>query len=206
VHAEDTNRVSLDSPGRIKPGDKAGEFLVEPERSSGRVVLRCPENSNLIVGTSSGAVELHGRFGDVRVTTTSGSVHLENATRADLRLSSGKAQVDRCGMLRVQTASGDVRIGTCGDVEVAVANGRIEVGEANKVRAKTANGSVSVNVRGDAAIETISGKVRVGVAPGLHPSVRTRSLHGRTKNECPPGEDLQILVRTVNGDIEVVSA
>ena len=54
-----------------------------------------------------------------------------------------------------------------------------------------------------ARIETISGRVDVSVPGGLRPSVRSRTLAGRTENHCPPGEDLKLSIQTVRGDIDV---
>jgi DUF4097 and DUF4098 domain-containing protein YvlB len=170
------------------------------------VSVRCPEGSSLIVGTASGAVDLSGKLGDVRVTTGSGAVTLGEAARADLRLASAPVQVGKCEGLRIHSASGDVRIGSGGDVEIALLSGKIEVGDVRKVRVRAASAPVSLGVRGDTEVETISGRVRVAVARGLRPLVRSRSLSGRRRNTCPEGNDLQVLIRTISGDIEVVPA
>jgi DUF4097 and DUF4098 domain-containing protein YvlB len=160
----------------------------------------------VIIGTSSGAVELSGRLGGVHVTTSSGTIRLGEAAQADLRVASGRAEVGHCERLRIQAGSGDVNVQYAGEVEISAASGRVKVEDGRRVRVRAASAAVDVRVRGDTAVQTISGKVRVAVAPGLSPSVHCRSLSGKRRTECPEGHDLEVKVQTVSGDIEVVEA
>jgi DUF4097 and DUF4098 domain-containing protein YvlB len=205
VRALPGNTVTLETGGRIEIGGD-GRVLVTPDSSSKRVGITCPEASDLIVGTSSGSVDLTGRLGAVHVTTGSGTVRLAEATKADLRVASGRAEVGRCERLRVQAGSGDVSVQSAGDVEISAASGRVHIEDARQVKVRAASARVDVCVRGDTAVQTISGKVRIAVAPGLSANVRCRSLSGKRRTECPEGNDLQVQVQTVSGDIEVVEA
>ena len=47
---------------------------------------------------------------------------------------------------------------------------------------------------------------QVSIATGLRPSVRSHSLSGHRRNECLEGNDVNVSVQTVSGDIEIVPA
>jgi hypothetical protein len=205
VRAVAGRAVTLESAGQLEVAAD-GKVVVTPASGSSAVAVTCPEASDLIIGTLSGGVVLEGRLGSVHVTTLSGALRLGEAARADLRLASGRAEVGRCERLRVQTGSGEVKVGLAGEVEISAASGRVQVEDAGRVRVRSANGRVDVRVRGDTAVNTISGDVRVAVAPGLCPNVLCRSLSGTRKTDCPEGNDLEVRVQTVSGDIEVVEA
>ncbi|HEY7269372.1 MAG TPA: DUF4097 family beta strand repeat-containing protein [Dehalococcoidia bacterium] len=206
VDVETTTPDTIEvSGGRIHHGALSGEFEVKA-RGWSRVVLRCPEGSDIIVGTHSGAVDIQGRLGRVSVTTSDGGIKLARADRADLRGGRGDIDVGSCDELRIRFGSGTVRVGATRDAEIAIANGRVEVEDGGRVRVKAANGNVTAKVSGDTRIETIAGKVHVAVSDGLKPSVRYRSFHGSRRNDCPEGDDLRVNIQTISGDIEVVPA
>src|SRR3990172_3504426 len=48
-------------------------------RPSTTIILRCPERSDLLVGTASGKVRCEGPIGRLRATTASGSIFVEDA-------------------------------------------------------------------------------------------------------------------------------
>jgi DUF4097 and DUF4098 domain-containing protein YvlB len=111
----------------------------------------------------------------------------------------GDVEIDRAeGEITARSASGDVRIGDAGD----------------SVSATTASGDVLVRqgARGVYKIRTVSGEVSVGVAKGTGVWLDLSSTSGRTSSDLAVGDtpvavatpDLNLQVRTVSGDIEVV--
>src|SRR2546427_5031971 len=94
----DERHVSIDDEGRITV-----------RRGSADVEVRCPEGTDVIVGSASGDIELLGQLGRCRVTTASGDISVEEVASIDVRTAAGDVDVDRCeDRCRAPTASGDV--------------------------------------------------------------------------------------------------
>ena len=183
---------------------------VHLERSSRSVTVRCPEGSDLVVGTRSGSVHLRGYLGAVRATTVSGSIKAEHVRSADLRAMSGSVTVGVCdATCRVSTKSGSARVGSAGAVEVTIGSGSVEVDHVGgPVRIRAISGTVRVGAGGHDRIEveTMSGSITVTVPTGCHPDVRARSMSSRPRIETPAGHDCEVIVRTLSGGIVVRSA
>jgi DUF4097 and DUF4098 domain-containing protein YvlB len=175
---------------------------------SDTIELRCPTGTPLTIGSASGRVELIGAFGAVRATTASGGITVDRVAAADLRSASGRILLRHAdGFCRVQTHSSRAEIGSCGRLDASTHSGRIEVGVAHgKVQVRAASGGVALGAEGreDVSIETMSGSVSVRLPYGVRPRTRLKSLSGRPRMECAPGEDCQIAVRSLSGNIEVV--
>lgn len=212
VQAEERSDVLIESgaPERRKiESDPTGRIALTSARGgSASLVVRCPVGADVVIGTVSGAVELRGTLGGVRVTTVSGSVFVERAESVDIRSISGHIEVERAsGRCRLKTKSGRVFCGSAGPASVSTISGKIRVGGAtSSVVAQSASGSVELALRGkgDVAVQTISGSVRVEVPPNVRPSPTLRSLSGRPRFECEAGTDCKIAVRSLSGKIEVV--
>jgi DUF4097 and DUF4098 domain-containing protein YvlB len=170
--------------------------------------VRCPTGTQVTVGTSSGAVELSGRLGAVRVTSSNGRITVEHASVADLRSGSGSVRIGECdGFCRVQTRSGSAEVGSCGRVEASSASGPVSIGRASgRVNVRSASGKVEVTGDGreDVAVQTMSGAVKVTLPPGTRPAAKLHSLTGRSRCDCDEGEDCRVAVQSLNGKIEVV--
>ena len=172
--------------------------------SSASVEVRCPVDTDVVVGSASGSVHLHGPLGAARVTTASGSIRVESVAYAELRTHSGRIEVDEClGSCRVMNTSGRVEVHRAREVEVKAVSGIVEA-SGDDVRVRTVSGKVRIDTNVDASVETVSGKVEVWVPPGFHPAVRARG-HGRVDIDVPQGSDGEIFVRTVSGSVRVRS-
>jgi DUF4097 and DUF4098 domain-containing protein YvlB len=166
----------------------------------------CPHDTDITVSTTSGAVRMAGRLGAVRVMTESGRIRVEHASSADLRSASATVRIDACNDdCRVVTTSGRVRIGAAGMIDVNTSSGSILVDSAAGGDVHTVSGSVDVGTDGKRSIRihTISSGVDVRVPPGRQPDSDLRSGSGRVVNDCPPGADGAIEVRTQSGAIRV---
>jgi DUF4097 and DUF4098 domain-containing protein YvlB len=134
---------------------------------STRAELRVPEGMDLVIGTSSGKVDVRGTVGSVAVVTTSGKVSVDSASSVDIRTASGKVDVDMvAGECRVVGGSGRVTIGCCGPAHVTTASGRITLGEVHgATHTHCASGRIDVTMAtaNDVDAETVSGRIVISM-------------------------------------------
>src|SRR5437764_1379761 len=103
ITGEDRPDIVVEGKAAMDEGDGGGVVV---RASSSSLAVRCPAGTDVRVGTSSGGVELRGRLGDARVTTSSSSIRVENVDALELRSSSGSIEGDTCvGYCRLQAAS-----------------------------------------------------------------------------------------------------
>lgn len=191
--------------GRVDD-NSGGTLSVRADRPSSKVEITCPEGCDVVVGTSSGSVDLHGQLGDVRVTTSSGRIALERATRADLRTHSGVIEVGVCeGTCRIVTGSARVTVGRAGSAEISARSGAVSAGRVDSGCVHTASGRVEVGTSSDGRVEvrTISGSVRVKVPREMRPMAMLSSRSGSIRCDCEQGGDGRIEVSTTSGTIRV---
>jgi DUF4097 and DUF4098 domain-containing protein YvlB len=177
-------------------------------KAAGSSVLEvhCPTGSDLTISTASGAVDVEGDAGSVKVTTTSGNLSIERAAAVDARGASGKVKVGVCtGDCHVVFVSSNVRIGEAAKATVATVSGHIEVGSADEAEVKTVSGNISVggNAGGRVAARSISGSVEVSVPEGSKPATRLKAVSGHVRCECEQGHDGEVRAATVSGAISV---
>src|SRR5262245_20992279 len=132
---------------RIEARDRGGfhEVVVEaPKRSAGwlgalgrgpkiGVRVRCPNNADVRVNTSSADVEANGLFGEVEANTASGDLAFDHvAGYFKTNGASGDVVVRVVeGAASIKTASGDVRVGKAlGPLSANLVSGDLELGEA----------------------------------------------------------------------------
>ncbi len=177
-------------------------------RGSRKLHAQLPLGAELTVGTASGAVELRGKFGTVRVTTASGSILVEHAERADLRSEHGSVELGHCGgRCRIQTRSGKARVDDTERAEIATVSGKVDLKHAGgPVVVRSVSGKVDVGAEGhsDIAVQTMSGSVTVSLPADARPDARLRSLSGKRSCELEEGHDCTVAVETLSGKIEVV--
>jgi DUF4097 and DUF4098 domain-containing protein YvlB len=203
VIGEDRSDIQIDrgAPDVTREGDR-----VVVDGGSSRVDVRCPAGTDLIVGTGSGKVELQGRLGDVRITTGSGRIDVEQVERLDARTGSGKVSVGQCGgTCKCQTGSGSIRVGEAGDAELATGSGRITADLVDAAAVKAGSGSVDVGLRaaGKVGVLAHSGSVTVKVPSGLRPTTHLKARSGHVVCDCEEGNDGEISVTTNSGSISI---
>ena len=186
-----------------------GSLTVLPSRCAGHeVLLVCPENSDVAIGTASGRVELVGLFGNTRIVTSSGRVEVDRASSLDIRSTSASVTVGQCeGMCRIATTSGGVHIGSAGQAEVSAVSSKIIIDDTNAASVRTVSGSVTVgcSTGGHAHVRTVSGTVDISVPAAATPAISLRSISGKIRCDCEPtpGDDGELNVKTVSGSIRV---
>jgi DUF4097 and DUF4098 domain-containing protein YvlB len=175
---------------------------------SGRVQVRVPEGTAVVVGTHSGRVRLTGVLGAVSAATSSGRISVDDAASADLRAVSGRIEVARCeGTCRARTVTGRIDLGEVGGLDASTEHGTVSVGGvAGAVQARTTSGRIDIGIDGpsDVAAETMSGRIVLALAAGLGASVDASSA-GRVDNRAPAGDDCRIVARSASGRVEVRS-
>ncbi|MER6096088.1 hypothetical protein ABT154_09550 [Streptomyces sp. NPDC001728] len=196
------------------------------------VTVELPAGSDVTGSTGMGDIVAEGRFGNCRLTTSTGDIRLEEAETVRLKTPHGDIQVDlvtggadihgsgrvRAGRIggdaKVRNLNGETMIGeTGGELRVNSSNGSISVVRAaNSVTAKTASGSIRLDevVRGQITLETSAGVLEVGIAEGTAAWLDVRSKAGRVRNELGvaqgPGESdetVEVRGRTNVGDIVI---
>jgi len=215
VQAEERLDLYIESDAPIREEkivvDPTGRVVLKSSRGgSGWLNLKVPAGADLVVGTVSGHVELHGPAGRVRITTISGHIEIERAEALDARTISGSINVDRCsGRCKLVSKSGSISCNVAGSAQVSTMSGTIKLGEVSgNVAAQSASGKIEVGLTtaSDVAVRTMSGSVRVAVPRGVRPHPRLQSLSGRPRFECERGDDCEIKAKSLSGQIEVLPA
>jgi DUF4097 and DUF4098 domain-containing protein YvlB len=186
-----------------------GTIHIRRESGNSVIEVQCAPNTDVTVGTKSGRVELSGAMGAVRIATVSGRISVETVARVDVRTKSGKVEIDNCaGECRVMTTSSSVHIGRAGRATVAVVSGTVLLEHVDAAEVKSISGKVLLATGGRerVSVHTVSGKVEVRVPSSVRPATRLRSINGRIRDECPPGDDCEIAVMSVSGAIHVSCA
>ena len=170
----------------------------------GRILVRVPLGADLVIGTRSGRIDVHGSVGRIAVASESGRVTVADAVSVDIRTKSARVDVkqtsDECC---VRTSSGRVEVGVCGSADVTTRSGRIVVQTANgPVRAHCVSGRVEVGLMAPESVdaETVSGRISVTVPNGV--AVRTTDDRS-VVTEWPGGAESSVNARTVSGRVDV---
>jgi DUF4097 and DUF4098 domain-containing protein YvlB len=194
---------------------RGGTLLTEPDGSvrvhashhgSHSVEVVCPAGTDVLAGTASGSVELAGDLGDVRVTTRSGRITVERATRIEIRTASGAIDIGECaGSCRIVTRSSKVHVRKAGQVDVAAMSGRVTIDDVANAVVRTMSGKVGLSTRDDGRVEvrTMSGSVEVEVPEGRRPATHLHSRTGRVRCDCQNGHDGEITVASMSGTIHI---
>ena len=200
VIAEDRDDVFVDGDAQL---DVAGEVSTVCE-IVGKVTVRVPDGTDIIVGTQSGRISVEGAAGAVAATTSSGRIEVESGTTVDARSESGRITVDRAsGVCRVRAESGRVEIGASGGADVSTNSGRISLEDvAGPVWAHCVSGRISIKMSEvhDVDVESVSGRISVALPNGT----AVHHLNGKDDaTPTPAACDCAVRTTSVSGRIEV---
>jgi DUF4097 and DUF4098 domain-containing protein YvlB len=205
VVAEDRSDIVVGPGTRIR-GTEDDVLQIGPDRGSQAVDVRCPTGTDVMVGTTSGGVELRGRLGSVSVTSASGKVRVAVAEDADLRTQSGKIEVDECaGHCRASTKSAAVVVGSVNAAEISTISGAVRIGRVTgTVDVRTVSGKVVLfsNGSGPIGASTLSGSITIHLPPGVRPDVRASDARW-VHCSCEGGNDVTIDVASMSGKVEI---
>ena len=201
-----------------------GELVVDVPRRRGSffdrdprvgVEVRVPHGSTVRFAAAAAAVELSGRFGEVRGKTASGDVVVGEAETVRVESASGDIRLETArGRVEVRTASGDVEVGrVAGPVEAATVSGGLRVGTAQAGGAfQSVSGDVDVAaVGGDVELRSVSGDVTLGIPVGVGVHVDVTTVSGDLRSDLDltdapvdgDGPSVTVRGRTVSGDLHV---
>ena len=202
VHVVAESRTGVEVAGRAAV-DQSGNRTTVRE-VDGRLIIRVPFGTDVIVGTTSGRVDIEGAVGSVAVVTESGRVSIENATSVDIRADSSRVEVGLCsGECRVRTVSGRVEVDSCGPADVATETGRITLsGVSGRAHAHCVRSRIEIRVEdGDEVVaETVSGRIDVSLPPGTQV---LRSDSGTKEDSEEQAGCCRVHARSVSGRVEV---
>ncbi|NUU22272.1 MAG: DUF4097 family beta strand repeat protein [Streptomycetaceae bacterium] len=197
------------------------------------VTVELPTGSRVEMTGAWAQVLGEGRFGAVRVKTSSGDVRLDTTGPLQVTASHGSITVDRVeGMAEITTSSGSMRVGAVhgpavlknshgsttigtvsGDVRVSGANGDIDIARAEgSVAAKTAHGTLRVAevARGSVQLETAYGAIEIGIREGTAAWLDVSSAVGQVRNTLTESDTpaktedtVEVRARTRYGNIDV---
>lgn len=233
---EAAERATVDMVGRklvIKTQKRGiGGFVGLTRTGSVEVTIELPDKSSLEVKSGMGDVNADGAFGDARVKTGAGAIHVDRAGAVQLKSGAGSLSLKQCdGHAQVSTA-GQMSIGRiCGEGEIKNLNGKTWIGEVlgrinvmsangdididrarSDVSARTANGSIVVGEAGagEVSLESASGGLEVGIGEGAVAWLDVSTKFGRVHNslEATGGPDdarsqVAVRARTSFGDIHI---
>jgi DUF4097 and DUF4098 domain-containing protein YvlB len=211
IAARSGSIVVRSAPG-AEVSAKGADVRREPDGSfridggSHSLDVTCPDGADLILGTSSGKVRIEGRFGDVRVTSASGSLRIDSVATLDVRMRSGSVGVGSCaGDCHVVATSGRIEIGRAGRIDVGGRSGSISVQSSAGGRVGTTSGHIEVglDVAADLEVRAVSSTIDIDVAPGIAPTLDLRSRTGHVRGDVREGNDCVISAHTVSGSITV---
>lgn len=200
VVAEPGAALSVDGDATVERA--ADEITIV---ASKRLVVTVPEGSDLIVGTTTGRVEISGRVGCVAVVSESGRVEIDEAAIVDARTGSGSVRIGSVtGECRVRSSSGSVLVGSCGATDVATRSGRVTVDEVDgPARVHCVSGRIDIGLASahDVEAESVSGRIDVSIPPGVR-------VHRAEFDEAavrPDDTDCTVTTRSVSGRVAVVT-
>jgi DUF4097 and DUF4098 domain-containing protein YvlB len=186
-----------------------GTIHIRRAPSDSVIEVECAPETDLKIGTASGKVELEGALGAVRIATMSGKIRVEHGARIDVRTKSGTVDIGECqGECRVMTTSAKVHIVRAGRATIAAVSGSVVLEHVDSAEVKSVSGKVLIASGGRerVTVRTVSGKVEVRVPSSVRPATRLRSVSGRIRDACAPGDDCEISVSSVSGTINVSCA
>lgn len=153
--------------------------------------VQVPIDTDLILQTSNGDLQIKGTSGDIDGQTVNGGIEVRSVS----------------GPVEVSTTNGNIRLASVGgEMHAETTNGDVaaelmQVGK--EVELTTTNGDVKVFLPGAAKAEidasTTNGRVRVGYPIQREGGSTARTLHGRIGG----GGGATLLLRTTNGNIVV---
>lgn len=201
VIAEDRADVAVEGDADV--ASDGGPTTIGAVRS--RLVIRVPERTDVVIGSTSGRVNIEGPVGKVAVTTESGDVTVHDAITVDVRSDSSRVEVTKVDAdCRIQTRSGRVRVEYCGGVaDLATKKGRIRLEAASgPVRAQCTSGEINIGLvtAQDVMAETITGRIAIALPAGTR---AYRSEDWEMPASAPDGYDCTVLARSMSGRVTV---
>jgi DUF4097 and DUF4098 domain-containing protein YvlB len=198
----DPTEVEVEGDARVDRSDR----IVTIDEVRGRVVARVPAGSELVVGTTSGRIEVRGRVGHAALVSESGRVEVESAASVDVRTETSRVAVGEVsGTCRIRSKSGRVEVERCGAADAASETGRVELRHVDGVvDAHSVSGRIelSLDQPHDVRAETVTGRIEVSLPPGTVPF---RPDGPEDRRLRPPDASCTVSTRSETGRVIVAT-
>jgi DUF4097 and DUF4098 domain-containing protein YvlB len=184
----------------LLPNAKGGLFRGKAEVE---VEIRVPSHSNARVETSSADIETEGVLGDVKASTGSGEVSIDQVADLQMRTGSGDVTVTTVtGSCNVKSGSADVQIGAvAADADVIAGSGDLSVESVGgKLNVKTGSGDLTVASAGR-TVDAVAGSGDVLVKRVEQGSLRMKTGSGDVSVGVATGTAAYLDIMTVTGDV-----
>jgi DUF4097 and DUF4098 domain-containing protein YvlB len=216
---------------RVEASDRGGrhDVTVRVPKREGRfglswgrgpeldVVIRCPEGADVELTTHSADLDARGRLGEVGVKSASGDVAVLDTGALTTTTASGDVTAGAvAGSLVAKSASGDVDVqAVTGEATASTVSGDLRIGRTGGTATlSTVSGDVDLELAEAAVrINAVSGDVAVAMRPGLLLWLDVQSVSGSVTSDLAVGdapveggEQVELRVRTVSGDVRVATA
>ena len=208
----DTPRKRVDDTVSNPPIEQRGDtFRIGKEFSHMRHVsitykIQVPHDTEIDASVASGAQNIRGVRGPVKVQSASGSVRVEKIERdAQLTTASGSVSATDIGSeVRVTSASGSVNVSNAkGDVIVNAFAGVIRIAKPwGRIEADTTSGEVEIQgAANDVKAHAASGRVSVQGNPGADSYWELKTVSGTVQLGVPASANLHLSAEAVSGEI-----
>ena len=198
------NRADVDVQGDSEVSRSGASTTITGNH--GRLTVRVPTGTDVVIGTTSGRVEVTGTVGAAAVTTDSGRISIDRARSVDARSVNGRIQIEHCGhQCCLRSENGAVEVGSCGTADVATASGRISLRDVRgAARAHCTNGRVDIEMAtaSDVSAETLTGRIGVSLPRGVR-AFRTDFANGPV--ERPHDADCVVATHSVTGRVDIAN-
>lgn len=164
--------------------------------------VELPAGSDLQIDAQVVVVRCAGRLRHCRVTTGTGDLQVDAASRLELTTGAGAILVEEAATADVSTGSGTVRIGFVhGATVVKNSNGTTWLGEVGgETRVRSANGDITVDhARAGVTATTANGDLLVGTVDSG--SVSLKTSYGRVEVGLPVGTAARLDLHTSWGSL-----
>lgn len=199
---------TLGNPPVEQRGDtiRVGTDLQHLRNVSIAYTIQVPHDTEVDANVASGAQNIRGLQGPVKVHAASGSIDVEKIERdAQLSTASGSISASDIGNdVQVSSASGNVTVSNVkGDVHVKAISGVIRVSHpGGRVEGNTASGEVEIqDAANDVTAHAASGRVYVQGNPGTQGYWNLKTASGGVQISVPPSANFHLSAEAVSGQI-----
>lgn len=168
--------------------------------------IQVPHETEVDESVASGAQNIRGLQGPVKVHAASGTITVEKIDRdAQLYTASGSISASGIGGdVQVSSASGNVTVSNVkGDVRVKAISGVIRVSHpGGRVEGNTASGEIEIqDAANDVTAHAASGRVYVQGNPGAQGFWNLRTASGGVQISVPPSANFRLTAEAASGEI-----
>jgi DUF4097 and DUF4098 domain-containing protein YvlB len=184
----------------LMPKAKGGLFRGRAEIEA---EIRVPTSSNAHIETASADIETRGVLGDVKASSGSGEVSIEEADDLEVRTGSGDIKASTVnGSCTVRSGSADVEIGEIGaDADVKSGSGDVLIDSVGaKLSLKTGSGDLLLKSAGH-TVDAMAGSGDLLVKRIEQGKVRMKTGSGDVSIGVAQGTAAYLDIMTVTGDV-----